>query len=55
LPGYNYNVEILEPRHNIVTFATNSIRLTEELVRELARMGVFTVQISVNSLDAAVN
>jgi MoaA/NifB/PqqE/SkfB family radical SAM enzyme len=48
-------VEILEPKNNIVTFATNSISFDEETVVELKRLGVFNIVISINSLDAALN
>jgi MoaA/NifB/PqqE/SkfB family radical SAM enzyme len=48
-------VEVLEPKTNIVTFATNSIALSEEMVVALKDLGVFNVVISLNSLDAEVN
>jgi MoaA/NifB/PqqE/SkfB family radical SAM enzyme len=46
---------VLEPKKHIVTFTTNAIALTEELVLEIKRLGVFLVNISINSLDASVN
>jgi MoaA/NifB/PqqE/SkfB family radical SAM enzyme len=54
-PQFLEIVEALEPRKNIVTFATNGIDLGDELVLELAKRGVFNIVISLNSLDAEVN
>lgn len=48
-------MRIFEPRDHIVTLVTNAISLTEEMVIELKRMGVFLVYVSMNSLDAGVN
>lgn len=48
-------VELLEPHKHIVTFTTNAIAMTEEMVVELKRMGVFLVNISINSLDHDLN
>ncbi|HEU6436416.1 MAG TPA: radical SAM protein [Nitratidesulfovibrio sp.] len=48
-------VAVLEPRKHIVTFTTNALALDEPLIRELKRLGVFLVNISLNSLDPAVN
>lgn len=48
-------IAALEPRKNLVTFTTNSISLTEAMVRELKRLGVFLVNISLDSPDPATN
>jgi MoaA/NifB/PqqE/SkfB family radical SAM enzyme len=48
-------VETLEPKSNIVTFATNSIAFDEKMVVELKKLGVFNVVISINSLEPEVN
>jgi MoaA/NifB/PqqE/SkfB family radical SAM enzyme len=48
-------VEVLEPRKNIVSFATNAITLTEEMIVELKRMGVFLIYVSLSSTDREVN
>jgi MoaA/NifB/PqqE/SkfB family radical SAM enzyme len=48
-------VRVLEPRKNLVSFSTNAISLTEEMVVELKRMGLFVVYVSLNSLDPKVN
>jgi MoaA/NifB/PqqE/SkfB family radical SAM enzyme len=48
-------IEVLEPKKHIVTFATNCILLTEEIVKELKRLGVFLINISLNSLDPVLN
>jgi MoaA/NifB/PqqE/SkfB family radical SAM enzyme len=48
-------ISTLEPKKNLVTFTTNGISLTEEIVRELKRLGVFLVNISIDSTDPALN
>lgn len=48
-------VRILEPRRHLVSFATNSISLTEEMIRELADLGVFVIYVSMNSVDPQIN
>ncbi len=48
-------VRVLEPKTNIVTFATNCISLTEEMIIELKKMGVFIIYVSINSVDPATN
>lgn len=48
-------VAALEPKKNIVTVATNCITLTEEMIVELKRLGVFVLYVSINSTDAATN
>ena len=48
-------VRLLEPKKNIVTITTNAIALTEDIVIELKKAGVFLVNISINSLDPALN
>lgn len=45
----------LEPRKHFVTLTTNGIALTEEIVVGLKRIGVFLVNISLNSMDPALN
>lgn len=46
---------LLEPKKHLITFTTNAISMTEELVKELKHLGIFLVNISINSLDAATN
>jgi MoaA/NifB/PqqE/SkfB family radical SAM enzyme len=48
-------VRMLEPRKHLVTFFTNSIGLTEDLVKELKSLGVFLINVSLNSLNPAIN
>jgi MoaA/NifB/PqqE/SkfB family radical SAM enzyme len=48
-------MRILEPKRHIVTVTTNGIGLTEEVVVELKRSGVFLINISLNSLDPELN
>ena len=48
-------VAALEPRRNMVSFSTNCISLTEEMVVELKRLGVFVIYVSMNSTDPAIN
>jgi len=48
-------IALLEPRKHIVTFTTNAIGLTDDLAKEVKRLGVFLVNISLNSLDPALN
>jgi MoaA/NifB/PqqE/SkfB family radical SAM enzyme len=48
-------IATLEPKKHLITFTTNAIAMTEELVVELKRLGVFLVNISINSLDATIN
>jgi MoaA/NifB/PqqE/SkfB family radical SAM enzyme len=54
-PRFLELVEALEPRRNIVTFATNCISLTEEMIVELKKLGVFVIYVSMNSTDPAIN
>jgi MoaA/NifB/PqqE/SkfB family radical SAM enzyme len=48
-------IKLLEPRKHIITFATNSIALTEDLIIELKELGVFLINISLNSLNPELN
>lgn len=48
-------VAALEPKKNIVTIATNCITLSEEMIVELKRLGVFVLYVSINSTDPATN
>lgn len=48
-------VAALEPKRNIVTMATNCITLSEEMIVELKRLGVFVLYVSVNSTDPETN
>jgi MoaA/NifB/PqqE/SkfB family radical SAM enzyme len=48
-------VRTLEPKKHMVSFATNGISLTEEMVVELKKMGVFVIYVSLNSVDPATN
>ena len=48
-------VAALEPKKNIVTLATNCITLSEEMIIELKRLGVFVLYVSINSTDAETN
>ena len=48
-------IRILEPRKHIVTFTTNSISLTEDIIKEVKELGVFLINISFNSLDPELN
>ncbi|MBN1653434.1 MAG: radical SAM protein [Deltaproteobacteria bacterium] len=48
-------IEILEPKKHLITFATNSILLTEDIIKELKRLGVFLIMISLNSLNPELN
>jgi len=48
-------VAALEPKKNIVAIATNCITLTEEMIVELKRLGVFVLYVSINSTDAEIN
>jgi len=48
-------VEALEPRKHIISFSTNCISLTEEMIVELKKMGVFVLYVSMNSTDPAIN
>jgi MoaA/NifB/PqqE/SkfB family radical SAM enzyme len=48
-------VKVLEPQKHLVTFVTNAIGLTEEIVKELKKLGVFLINISLNSLDPVLN
>jgi MoaA/NifB/PqqE/SkfB family radical SAM enzyme len=54
-PNFMDIVAALEPRKNIVTFATNCITLSEEMIVELKRIGVFVIYVSINSTDPATN
>jgi len=48
-------IRLLEPKKHLVTFSTNCIALTEDIVKELKQLGVFLVMISLNSLDPKLN
>jgi MoaA/NifB/PqqE/SkfB family radical SAM enzyme len=48
-------VEALEPKKHLITFATNCIALNEDIVKELKKLGIFLINISLNSLDPALN
>ena len=48
-------LEVLKPQKNIITLTTNAITLTEDVVIRLKRMGVFLINISVNSMDPELN
>lgn len=48
-------LRVLEPRKNIVSFATNSISLTEDMVVEMKKLGIFVLYVSMNSVDAEKN
>jgi len=48
-------IRVLEPRKNMVSFATNAISLTEEMIIELKRLGVFVIYVSMNSVDPETN
>jgi MoaA/NifB/PqqE/SkfB family radical SAM enzyme len=48
-------IRILEPRKHIITFTTNAIGLTEDIVQEVKDLGVFLIYISLNSLDPELN
>ena len=48
-------VAAMEPRKHLITFTTNAIALDEPLVKELKRLGVFLINLSLNSMDPAVN
>ena len=54
-PRFLDYVSALEPRKNIVTFATNCISLTEDMIVELKRLGIFVVYVSMNSTNHAIN
>ena len=46
---------VLEPKKNIVSFSTNGISLTEDMIVELKKLGVYVIYVSLNSLDPAIN
>jgi MoaA/NifB/PqqE/SkfB family radical SAM enzyme len=46
---------ILEPKKHAVSFSTNALLLTDEVAREIKRMGIFTVLVSLNSMDPKLN
>jgi MoaA/NifB/PqqE/SkfB family radical SAM enzyme len=48
-------VRVLDPKKHLVSFATNGISLTEEMIVELKKMGLFVVYVSLNSLDPKIN
>lgn len=48
-------IALLEPKKHIITFTTNAIALDEALVLELKRLGVFLVNLSLNSMDPTLN
>jgi MoaA/NifB/PqqE/SkfB family radical SAM enzyme len=54
-PNFMDIIALLEPRKHIVTVTTNAIALTEDLVVEMKKMGVFLLNLSLNSLDPEVN
>ncbi len=54
-PRFMDIIEVLQPRDHIVTFVTNGISLTEAMIVELRRLGVFIVFVSLNSLDPETN
>jgi len=54
-PQFLEIIKILEPRKHLITFATNCIALTEDLIIELKELGVFLINISLNSLDPKLN
>jgi MoaA/NifB/PqqE/SkfB family radical SAM enzyme len=48
-------VRVLDPRSHMVTFSTNGISLSEEMLIELKRLGIYLVYVSLNSLDPLQN
>ncbi|CAA7612150.1 radical SAM/SPASM domain-containing protein [Magnetospirillum sp. UT-4] len=48
-------IDALEPKDNIVTFTSNAILLTRDMLVDLKRRGVFLVNFSLNSLEAEAN
>lgn len=54
-PDFLDIIATLEPMENIVTFTSNAISLTEEMVIELKRLGVYVMNFSLNSLDPQLN
>ncbi len=54
-PQFMDIIALLEPKKHIITFTTNAIDLTESIVKEVKRLGVFLINISVNSLDPEIN
>lgn len=48
-------IKILEPKKYLVTITTNGINLTEDIIVELKHLGVFLINISLNSLDPELN
>jgi MoaA/NifB/PqqE/SkfB family radical SAM enzyme len=54
-PRFLEIIEALEPKKNIVTFTTNAIDFTEALAKDLKRLGVYLINISINSRDAETN
>ncbi len=46
---------VLEPKKNIVSFSTNGISLTEDMIVELKKLGIYVIYVSLNSLDPAIN
>src|SRR5208337_4039598 len=54
-PHFFEIIEALEPKRNLVTITTNGISLSEEKVIRLKRLGVFLVNISLNSLNPELN
>jgi MoaA/NifB/PqqE/SkfB family radical SAM enzyme len=48
-------VDALQPRRHIVTLTTNALALTEEMIIDLKRRGVFLINLSLNSLDPETN
>lgn len=48
-------IEVLEPKKNIVSFATNAIDVDEKMILELKKLGVFLIYLSVSSTDPDIN
>jgi len=48
-------IEILEPWKHLITITTNAISLNEDKIKELKRLGVFLINLSLNSVDAQLN
>jgi MoaA/NifB/PqqE/SkfB family radical SAM enzyme len=54
-PAFLDIVAALEPKKNMVTIATNCITMTEEMIIELKRLGIFLLYVSINSTDVETN
>ena len=48
-------IAMLEPQKHLITTTTNAIALTEDVIIELKKLGVFLINLSLNSLDAELN